>query len=93
VPKVSKRIYKVRSKNGKKTVFIAARSKGQAERYVMATYFDTTVATHEELLVHWDSENPEVVDVSDPEQTDLTDPPEPPADDQQQFGSPGESHD
>lgn len=75
--KKPKRIYRIRSKNGKKVIFVSARSLNQALRWVMTEYFIAAVATHEELLEHWETDTPEIIDVSEPIQADIEDDPEP----------------
>jgi hypothetical protein len=59
---MSKRIYIIQSKTGKKKVFINAASKSIAHRLIMEDYFTTHIATHEELFEAFKDPKTEIVD-------------------------------
>ena len=61
---MSKRIYVIQSKTGKKKVFVNAASKSLAHRIIMEDYFTTHVATHEELFEAFKDPATEIIDAN-----------------------------
>lgn len=59
---MSKRIYVIQSKTGKKKVFVNASSKAIAHRLIMEEYFTSHVATHDELFEAFKDPSTEIVD-------------------------------
>lgn len=69
---MTKRIYVIQSKAGKKKIYVNAASKNQALRYVMSEYFTCAVATHEDLMAAFKQPGTEIVEVSpEPDEVDI----------------------
>jgi hypothetical protein len=59
---MSKRIYVIQSKGGKKRIFINAPSKHAAERVLIDDYFTIHIASHEELFEAFKDSGTEIID-------------------------------
>jgi len=69
---MTKRIYVIQSKAGKKKIYVNAASKTQALRYVMLEYFTCKVASHEDLMIAFKEPGTEIVEIEpEPEQMDI----------------------
>lgn len=68
---MTKRIYIIQSKTGKKKIYVNAASKNQALRFVMEEYFTAELATHEQLFEAFKDSTTEIIDVNKPDQADI----------------------